>query len=106
MSDNASRPTTEITLLGRHYVIACNPGEEHKLDRAARYLDRAMHGIHSQNSLLGSERVAMMAALNITHELLEALEERRAGEQNLNRLSEQLERAIAGTTAPGQTTTE
>ena len=105
MSD-ASRPTAEITLLGRHYVIACNPGEEHKLDRAARYLDRAMHGIHTQNNLLGSERIAIMAALNIAHELLEALDERRSGEQSLDRLSERLEQALASSPAPRQTPCE
>lgn len=93
MSD-ASRPTAEINLLGRHYTIACEPGEEHKLDRAARYLDRAMHGIHAQNSLLGNERIAIMAALNITHELLETLEERRDGERTLDRLSERLAQAL------------
>ncbi|MCG6656718.1 cell division protein ZapA [Halomonas campisalis] len=105
MSD-APRPTAEITLLGRHYVIACNSGEEHKLDRAARYLDRAMHGIHAQNNLLGSERIAIMAALNITHELLEALDERRSGEQSLDRLSERLERALASGPTPQQTSGE
>jgi len=42
---NAKRPTKEITLLGRGYIIACDTGEEAKLDRAARYLDRAMQGI-------------------------------------------------------------
>ncbi|WP_163557855.1 cell division protein ZapA [Halomonas sp. NO4] len=99
MSD-ASRPTAEITLLGRHYTIACEPGEEHKLDRAARYLDRAMHGIHAQNSLLGNERIAIMAALNITHELLETLEERRDGERTLDRLSERLEQALASNGRP------
>lgn len=102
MSD-ASRPTAEITLLGRPYTIACNPGEERKLDRAARYLDRAMHGIHAQNSLLGNERIAVMAALNITHELLETLEERRSGEQTLDRLSERLEQAVAGSGQPPTT---
>ncbi|EWH02820.1 cell division protein ZapA [Halomonas sp. BC04] len=106
MSDDTSRPTAEITLLGRHYVFACNPGEEHKLDRAARYLDRAMLGIHSQNTLLGSERVALMAALNIAHELLEVLEERRSGEQELNRLSERLEHALTNAMPPDRIPTE
>ncbi|WP_346796991.1 cell division protein ZapA [Halomonas sp. Bachu 37] len=96
MSD-AKRPTTEITLLGRGYVIACDPGEEVKLERAARYLDRAMQGIHSQRKVLGNERIAIMAALNIAHELLEALDERRAGEADLNRMSERLEKALATT---------
>ncbi|MBW6392890.1 cell division protein ZapA [Billgrantia antri] len=96
MSDDATRPTAQVTLLGRHYMFACNPGEERKLERAARYLDRAMQGIHSQNNLLGSERVALMAALNITHELLEVLDTRRSEEQQLDRLSERLEQAMAG----------
>ncbi|HSH56858.1 MAG TPA: cell division protein ZapA [Halomonas sp.] len=96
MSDT-TRPTAEITLLGRSYVIACPPEEEAKLERAARYLDRAMTGIHSQNNLLGNERIAVMAALNITHELLETLESQREGERSLDALSERLERALADT---------
>ena len=96
MSDTP-RPTTEVTLLGKSYVIACPPEEQEQLKRSARYLDRAMHGIHAQSSALGSERIAIMAALNITHELLEALDEHRAGEANLNRLNDRLERALAGT---------
>ncbi|MDP3534406.1 cell division protein ZapA [Halomonas sp. M1] len=94
---NAKRPTKEVTLLGRSYVIACDSGEEAKLERAARYLDRAMQGIHAQSSVLGSERIAIMAALNITHELLETLDEHRAGEANLSRLNDRLERALAKT---------
>ncbi|WP_444678862.1 cell division protein ZapA [Halomonas sp. E19] len=100
MSDNTARPTAEVTLLGRQYLFACSPGQERKLDRAARYLDRAMQGIHSQNSLLGTERVALMAALNIAHELLEVLEERRSQEQDLSRLSEKLERALSSAAGP------
>jgi cell division protein ZapA len=94
---NAKRLTKEITLLGRSYMIACDTGEEAKLERAARYLDRAMQGINAQSNTLGSERVAVMAALNITHELLEVLDEHRASEANLSRLNDRLERALAGT---------
>ncbi len=59
-----------------------------------------MQGIQSQSSLLGSERIAIMAALNITHELLEAMDEHRAGEANLNRLNERLEHALSQTRKP------
>src|SRR5690554_3598636 len=95
MSDDATRPTAQVTLLGRQYVFACNPGEEGKLERAARYLDRAMQGIHAQNNLLGSERVSLMAALNIAHELLEVLDAQRSEAQQLSQLSERLEQAMA-----------
>lgn len=93
MSD-AKRPTTEIALLGRHYTIACDPGAEDKLSRAARYLDRAMLGIQSQSSALSNDRVTVMAALNITHELLEALDERSDREAELTRLGERLDEAL------------
>jgi cell division protein ZapA len=93
MSD-AERPTTEIALLGRHYTIACDPGAKDNLVRAARYLDRAMHGIQSKSTTLSNDRVTVMAALNITHELLEALDEQRGYEAELTRLGERLDGAL------------
>ncbi|MDT8893401.1 cell division protein ZapA [Halomonas sp. I1] len=99
MSDS-SRPTIEITLLERQYVIACPPDEEDKLERAARYLDRAMQGIHAQGKVVDREKVAIMAALNIANELLETQDEQRAGEQSLSELSQRLEKALSD--APGR----
>lgn len=99
MSD-AKRPTTDITLLGRHYTIACDPGEEQKLERVARYLDRAMQGIHSQNKASGTERVAIMAALNITNELLDTKDAQRRHEADISRMSERLETALKDNLAP------
>jgi len=101
MSDT-SRPTTEVTLLGKPYVIACPPEEQDQLKRSARYLDRAMHGIHARGKVLGAEKIAIMAALNITHELLTALDANRAGEQTLNELGERLERALAKVGEPSR----
>ncbi|MGM0535228.1 MAG: cell division protein ZapA [Pseudomonadota bacterium] len=88
------RPTTDITLLERSYAIACPPEEQDKLERAARYLDRAMQGIHSRGRVIDREKIAIMAALNIAHELLEALDDQRAGEQSLNELNARLEKAL------------
>ncbi|GHB02979.1 cell division protein ZapA [Modicisalibacter luteus] len=99
MSDD-KRSTTEITLLGRSYVIACPPEERPQLERAARYLDRAMHGIHSRGKVLDSEKVAIMAALNIAHDLIRIQDEHRAGEENLARLNERLGQALNGMPGP------
>jgi cell division protein ZapA len=93
MSDT-KRPTTEITLLGRQYKIACDPGEEAKLERAAHYLDRAMHGIHAQGNVLGNERIAVMAALNISHELLKLSRESASSETDIERDLRHLEEKI------------
>ncbi|HSH48240.1 MAG TPA: cell division protein ZapA [Halomonas sp.] len=92
---DAQRPTTEITLLDRQYVIACPEDKQDKLDRAARYLDRAMQGIYSQRKVVDRERIAIMAALNIANELLDVLDEQRAGEKSLTELNQRLERALA-----------
>ncbi|MFG6158578.1 cell division protein ZapA [Halomonas sp. 1390] len=89
-----TRPTTEITLLERPYSIACPPEEQEKLERAARYLDRAMQGIHAQGRVVDREKIAIMAALNIAHELLETLDDQRAGEESLNALTARLEKAL------------
>lgn len=88
------RSTTEITLLGRAYVIACPQDQQDELDRSARYLDRAMHGIHARGKVLSAEKIAIMAALNIANELLATLDERRKDEDSLKRLSERLEQAL------------
>ena len=46
------------------------PNEELALANAARYLDQHMRDIRSTGKVIGLERVAIMAALNISHELL------------------------------------
>lgn len=89
-----TRQTTEISLLGRSYAIACPAQEKANLERAARYLDRAMQGIQARGTVLGAEKIAIMAALNIAYELLREQDERRAGEASLKRLSAQLEHAL------------
>ncbi|MFD2191379.1 cell division protein ZapA [Pistricoccus aurantiacus] len=88
------RPTTEISLLGRNYVIACPSEERVQLERAALYLDRSMRSIHAQGKILGTEKIAVMAALNITHELVKLLEERKSDEESLGRLNARLEDAL------------
>ncbi|WP_027965699.1 cell division protein ZapA [Halomonas halocynthiae] len=91
---DAQRPTIDITLLDRQYTIACPEDKQQQLDRAAQYLDRAMQGIHSQRKGMDRERIAIMTALNIANELLEVLDERRTGEQQMTELTERLDRVL------------
>ncbi len=60
-----------VRILDKEYRIACLPGEEDSLLNAARYLDGKMRGIRATGKVIGTDRVAVMAALNIAHELLE-----------------------------------
>jgi cell division protein ZapA len=60
----------DVTIMGREFRVTC-PDEERKgLLEAVAYLDKKMREIRDSGKIVGSERIAIMAALNITHELL------------------------------------
>jgi cell division protein ZapA len=63
--------TVNISILGRDYQISCPPSEEEALRKSAKYLDKQMSKVKSRGTTLGYEKVAVMAALNICHELLQ-----------------------------------
>jgi cell division protein ZapA len=60
-----------VSLLGKQFSVACPENERSSLAAAAEYLDRKMREINATGKVIGLERCAVMAALNITHELLD-----------------------------------
>jgi cell division protein ZapA len=68
MADDAK--TIDVELLGRSYRVACTDGERESLMQAVAYLDGKMNEIKAAGKVTGNERIAVMAALNIAHELL------------------------------------
>lgn len=62
--------TVTVHILDKEYCIACPEDESSNLESAARYLDGKMREIRSGGKVIGSDRIAVMAGLNITHELL------------------------------------
>jgi cell division protein ZapA len=71
----AGAVTLDITLLGREYKVACKESERTALVDAVALLDRRMREIRDGGKIAGAERIAVMAALNLAHDLLH---ERRA----------------------------
>jgi cell division protein ZapA len=61
--------TVTVRILDKDYHIACPASESANLERAAAYLDKKMHDIRRSGKVIGTERIAVMAALNITYEL-------------------------------------
>ena len=68
MADSAK--TIEVNILGRSYKIACEENERAGLMEAVAYLDGKMAAIKKAGKVTGSDRIAVMAALNIAHEFL------------------------------------
>lgn len=62
----------DVSIMGRDFRVACPAGEEQALLDAVSYLDKKMNEIFESGKVIGTERIAIMAALNIAHELLSA----------------------------------
>ena len=60
----------DVTLLGRSYRVSCRDDEREALLQAVAYLEGKMNEIKKAGKVAGTERIAVMAALNIAHELL------------------------------------
>lgn len=60
----------DVNIMGREFKVACTDEERPDLLRAVEYLDRKMRDIRDAGKVVGIERIAVMAALNIAHELL------------------------------------
>jgi cell division protein ZapA len=59
-----------INLLGREFRVACKEGEESALLASVEFVNRRMKEVRDTGKVVGNERIALMAALNIAHELL------------------------------------
>lgn len=66
-----SNETVIVKLLDKEYQVACPPGQQDALAQSAGYLDKQMRNIRANGKVIGLERIAVMAALNISNELLQ-----------------------------------
>jgi len=62
----------DITILGREFKVACKENEREELSEAVALLDRRMREIRDAGKVTGTDRIAVMTALNFAHELLRA----------------------------------
>jgi cell division protein ZapA len=64
--------TLDVTILGREFKIACRDDERDEMMEALALLDKRMREIRDTGKVSGTDRIAVMAALNIAHDLLRA----------------------------------
>ena len=65
---SAEREILTVRILDKEYTISCLPDERESLVSAARELNERMQEMREGTKVLGSERMAVMAALNVIHE--------------------------------------
>lgn len=69
----------DVTIMGREFRVACPAEEQDALMHAVEFLDGRMREIRDAGKIIGIDRIAIMAALNIAHEFLRT----RAGDADL-----------------------
>jgi len=77
--NNGEQIAVNIKIFDKEYKIACLPQEKDSLLESARYLDQKMKEVRTSHKIIGADRIAVMAALNIANEFLHS--------QNVNALS-------------------
>ncbi|MBT57996.1 MAG: cell division protein ZapA [Acidiferrobacteraceae bacterium] len=88
-----------VSILGRDFTVACPEGQKDQLVEAARFLDKQMREIQGSGKVIGIERCAIMAALNITHEMLSVKSSTALGKdagKRLRALKKRVDAAVEG----------
>lgn len=94
--------TVFVKILDKEYQVACPREERQALMESAQLLDERMKAIRGSGAVIGLERIAVMAALNLSHELLQAKSgiatpvTAPSDRADLQRLNDKIERVLAG----------
>ena len=98
MKDNDSIISTTIEILGKPYPIKCTQATLTSLNQAAKYLDQQMREVRDSGKVINLERIAIITALNITHQYLELDQKKNSMMGKINhriaQLHEKIETAI------------
>lgn len=93
-----SRNTLTVSILDRDFRINCPEESQHELTSAAKFLDDKMRDIRnaSNNSgkVLGADRIAVIAALNIAHQLQQLQSQQSQVAEQIDRINERLDEAF------------
>lgn len=98
---NEAQAQVSIRILDKEYQVACPPSERTDLLDCAEVLNAKMREIRDSGRIVGLDRIAVMAALNMANDLLHAKERDKFFDGDLsNRLkliSDRVETALGGT---------
>ncbi len=82
-----------VRILEKEYQIACTDEERDDLIQAARYLETKLKEIAGKGKIIGSERAAIMAALNISYEMVKSqdiMSQQSSHEKRLEKLQKEV----------------
>ena len=96
---NEQSTSVQVKIMDKEYQVNCPPSDKEALIKSARYLDENMSKIKGRGNIHGVEKIAVMAALNITHDMLRKNrlinETRHATAQQVQGIETKIDSAIA-----------
>ena len=93
----SSPDSVTLNILDKEYRIACQSIEKDSLIASSKLLTERLDAVKNKGSVLGAERIAIMVALNLCHELLTGetlVNEYSDIEQRIDTLSEKIQNTI------------
>lgn len=78
----------KVTILDKEFLVSCPEGEQASLLKSAEFLGERMREIRDTGKVVGIDRIAVMAALNLAHELLNSKGDSKAMADIRERLNE------------------
>jgi cell division protein ZapA len=84
-----------VTILGKEYQIACPENEKQALISSANLVHDNMEKIRASGKVVGLDRVAVMAALNLAHDLLELQSQQGAGIEDIDKTILQMKEKVS-----------
>jgi cell division protein ZapA len=100
MTDRTTR--VSVRILEKEYQVACLPEERSELLDSAEFLNTKMREIRDAGSIVGLDRIAVMAALNLAHELLKMRGRGDAADTDVSQKIRQLRERVEGALTRGQ----
>ena len=91
----ADANTLKVKILEKEYLVSCPDDQQNALETAAQHLDTKMREIRSSGKVHGIERIAVMAALNITYELFESSRDAKEDKALLESLENKMEQVLS-----------
>jgi cell division protein ZapA len=98
MSERETNRPLSVRILEKEYFVACAPEERTALLDSAELLNTRMKEIRDSGKIVGLDRIAVMAALNLAHEIIKLRSQEHGSEQEtthrLRNLRERVEAAL------------
>jgi len=91
----ADSNTLKVKILEKEYLVSCPDDQQSALKTAAQHLDTKMREIRVSGKVHGIERIAVMAALNITYDLLESSRDVEEDNALLESLENKMEQVLS-----------